>query len=79
MSPLDPTPVTDSTGATGSPGEATSMPKMDAGARRAYGQPAKGQVFRRKIDCGSSTETSAEQLILRNPDHMLRGRRRPGR
>jgi len=40
---------------------------------------AKGQVFRRKIDCGGSTETSAERLVLRDPGNLLRNHRRPNR
>ena len=39
----------------------------------------KVQVFRRKIDCGSSTETSAERMILRDPNHILRNHRGSGR
>ena len=71
--------------ATGSPRDMASFAQAEAGrqaeaARQSHSTSrAKGQVFRRKIDCGNSTETSAERLILRDPDHLLRSARRPNR
>jgi hypothetical protein len=53
--------------------------RTDTSRQAAGGAGSKGRVFRRKIDCGTSTETSAERLVLRDPDHLLRSSRRTNR
>ena len=80
-----PAPIADVAGSTANPvdmasfAQAEARRQADAGRQPDGASRAKGQVFRRKIDCGNSTETSAERLILRDPDHLLRSRRRPNR
>ena len=82
MRPPRSAPIADVTRSTGQLASfARVEPGRDPGASRQPdgGSRAKGRVFRRKIDCGTSTETSAERLILRDPDHLLRSSRRPNR
>lgn len=67
------TPIAETAGSVARPAEG----RLDA--RKSEATPGKGKSFRRKIDCGSSTETSAERLVLRDPGHILRSRRRPDR
>ena len=63
------------------PGSGAPRPAADrlAASKTEGAGRTKGQVFRRKIDCGSSTETSAERLVLRDPGNLLRNHRRPNR
>ncbi len=85
MRPHRSAPTAEVTGIAGNPADIASFAQVDvgrqAGASRQpdAGMRTKGQVFRRKIDCGNSTETSAERLVLRDPDHLLRSSRRPNR
>ena len=63
---------------------ATGRPPRDAADAKAggpaeRGMTVNGRAFRRKIDCGRSTETSAERLVLRDHGNLLRGSRRPTR
>ena len=67
------TPIAKTAGSVARPAEDRTI------TRKGEAAPAKEQSFRRKIDCGSSTETSAERLVLRDPGHILRNHRRPNR
>ena len=74
MEPQRSTPIAEAASSPARPAaDRVAAPKQKGPTRPA------AQVFRRKIDCGSSTETSAERLVLRDPDKLLRNHRRPTR